>query len=97
MSNRKKFTKTIKGERIKYDNEFMVIYKDYEWNEFIVKDKSEPQFDSDGIEFGLFVTDEEEAIDYFEMQSAKFSNEKTEKLKAEFAKLVCDNLNNGSF
>jgi len=91
MSNRKKFTKTINGERIKYDNEFMVIYKDYEWNEFIVKDKSEPQFDSNGIEFGLFVTDEQEAIDYFNSQTIQ----KT--LKAEFAKLVCDNLNNGEF
>ena len=90
MSNRKKFTKTINGIRIKYDNEFMVIYKDYEWNEFIVKNKSEPQFDSDGIEFGLFVTDEQEAIDYFEMQLAKFSNEKKEKLKAEFDSMMND-------
>ena len=69
MSNRKKLVKTINGERIKYDNKYMVIYKDYEWNEFIVKDKSEPKFDSDGIEFGLFVTDEQEAIDYFNSQT----------------------------
>jgi hypothetical protein len=97
MSNRRKLVKTVNGVRTKYDNEFMVIYKDYEWNEFIVKNKSEPQFDSDGTEFGLFETDEAEAIHYFETQSAKFYIAKAEKLKAEFAKLTCDHLNNGSF
>ena len=97
MSNRKKLVKTVNGIRTKYDNEFMVIYKDYEWNEYIVKTKSEPQFDSDGTEFGLFETDEAEAIHYFETQSAKFYSEKAEKLKAEFAHAFCDRLNNGSF
>ena len=97
MSNRRKLVKTINGVRTKYDNEFMVIYKDYEWNEYIVKIKSEPQFDLYGTEYGLFETDEAEAIHYFETQSAKFYIEKAEKLKAEFAKLTCDHLNNGSF
>jgi hypothetical protein len=69
--SRVKLVKTINGQRIKYDNDFMVIYHDREWNEYIVKNKAEPKYDSDGIEFGLFVTDLEEAIDYFNSETIR--------------------------
>ena len=91
MSNRRKLVKTINGERIKYDNEYCVIYFDSEWNEYIVKDKSLPKFDSDGIEFGCFTSDLDDAIDVFNYQT------KCHKRKAGFAESVCDHLNNGEF
>jgi len=91
MSNRRIFSKTINGVKTKYDNEYFKIVKDYDWNEYIVIDKSLPKFDNEGIEYGYFTDCQIDAIDTFEYQS------KQKTLKAEFAKSVCDNLNNGSF
>lgn len=91
MSNRRKLVKTVNGVKTKYDNKYCVIYFDSEWNEYIVKDKSLPKYDEEGTEYGCFTTDIQDAIDTFEYQT------KQKTLKAEFAKLVCDNLNNGEF
>lgn len=96
MSNRRKLVKTINGEKVKYENQFMVIYKDYDWNEYCVFDKSQPKYDIDGTEFGLFVDDLEEAIDYFNMQTELKQSQYGDRL-AQFAESVCDHLNNGSF
>lgn len=94
MSNRKKLIKTINGVKCKYENQFMVIYKDYDWNEYCVFDKSQPKYDSDGTEFGLFVTDLDEAIDYFNMQTELKRDELGEKL-AQYDRSICHPAKNG--
>lgn len=87
MSNRKTLVKTINGVKTKYENDLFKIVKDYEWNEYIVIDKSLPKFDSDGIEYGYFTDCIDDAIDTYNGQTNR----------AQFAESVCDHLNNGDF
>lgn len=95
MSERRKLIKTINGVKTKYDNDYCVIYFDSEWNEYIVKDKSLPKYDDDGVEFGCFTSDIQDAIDTFNYQTK--CHERIAKKRAEFAHAFCNHLNTSDF
>ena len=43
MSDRRIFISSAFGVKTKYKNDYCVLYKDYEWNEYIVKAVADPQ------------------------------------------------------
>ena len=91
MSDRRIYSSSAFGVKTKYKNDYCVLYKDYEWNEFIVKAIADPQYDSEGIEFGYFTSDKNDAIDTFNYMT------QNERKRSLFASSVCDHLNQKEF
>ena len=81
MSDRRIFSKSVFGVKTKYKNDYCVIYKDYEWNEYIVKDYSDPDYDIEGIEYGYFTDCQIDAIDTFHCMTENAIKRKEKKEK----------------